>query len=69
MKKQLTSKSLTRSLLLLHEFNIIIIYRPGKSNVVADYLSRLNNLGEAITVDDDFFDKHIFYVNKIPMVF
>jgi len=48
MNKPFTSSRVTRWLLLLQEFNVTIIDRPGKSNVVADYLSRLKNLGEAI---------------------
>jgi len=54
----------TRWLLLLQEFNITIIDRSGKSNVVADYLLRLNNPSEAIPIDDDFPDEHIFSVSK-----
>jgi len=38
MNKPLTSGRVTRWLLLLHEFNITIVDRLGKSNVVADYL-------------------------------
>jgi len=46
INKPLTSGRVTRWLILLQEFNITIIDRPGKSNVVVDYLSRLNNPGE-----------------------
>lgn len=53
---------MTRLLLLLQEFNINIVDRPGKSNVVVDYLSRLNNPSEAILVDDNFPDEHLFAV-------
>ena len=60
MNKQLTSDRVTRWLLLLQEFNITIVDRPGKSNVVADFLSRLDNLGEATPVNDDFLNEHIF---------
>jgi len=63
MNKPLTSSRLTRSLLLLQEFNITIVDRIGKSNVLADCLSRLNNLGEAIPIDDDFLDEHLFVVS------
>lgn len=38
MNKPLTSSRVTRWLLLLQEFNITIVDRPGKSNVVAYYL-------------------------------
>ena len=51
---------MTIFLLLLQEFNVTIVDRQGKSNVVADFLSRLDNLGEATPVNDDFLDEHIF---------
>ena len=60
MNKPLTSGRVTRWLLLLQEFNVTIVDRPGKSNVVADFLSRLDNPGEATPVNDDFLDEHIF---------
>ena len=60
MNKPLTNGRLTRWLLLLQEFNITIVDRPGKSNVVAYFLSRLDNPHEATTVNDDFPDEHLF---------
>jgi len=60
MSKPLTSGRVTRWLLLLQEFNITIFGRPGKSNVVADYLSRLDNPVETTPINDDFLDEHIF---------
>jgi len=41
MKKSVTNARVTRWLLLLQEFDITIVDRPGKENVVADFLSRL----------------------------
>jgi len=63
MNKSLTSSRATRWLLFLHEFDITIVDRPCKSNVVANCLSRLNNPGEAIPIDDDFPDEHLFAVS------
>eukprot|EP00253_Pinus_taeda_P031150 PITA_31150 len=60
MNKPLTSCRVTRWLLLLQEFNIAIVDKPGKSNVVEDFLSRLDNLGETTPVNDDFPNEHLF---------
>lgn len=60
MNKPLTNDRVTRWLLLLQDFNVTIVDRPGKSNVVADYISKLNNPGEANPADDDFHDEHLF---------
>jgi hypothetical protein len=43
MNKYVTNGRVTRWLLLLQEFDIIVVDKPGKDNVVADFLSRLTN--------------------------
>jgi hypothetical protein len=55
----------TRWLLLLQEFNIIVLDQPGNDNVVVDFLSRIQNEDDDILVDDSFLDKNLFslYVN------
>jgi hypothetical protein len=40
MKKPITNGRITRWLLLMQEFKITILNRPGKENQVADFLSR-----------------------------
>jgi hypothetical protein len=50
-------------LLLLQEFDITIVDRPGKENVVADFLSRLNINDDNSHVDDSFLDEHFFVVS------
>lgn len=60
MNKPLSSGGVKRWLLLLQEFNITVVDRPGKYNVVADYISRLNNPSEVVHVDDNFTDEHLF---------
>jgi len=45
---------------VLQEFNFTIVDRTRKSNVVADFLSRLDNPREATPVNDDFPDEHLF---------
>jgi hypothetical protein len=50
-------------LLLLQEFEITIVDRPGKENVVADFLSRLNINDDNSPIDDSFLDEHLFAVS------
>jgi hypothetical protein len=60
MNKPITNGQVTRWLLLLQEFNIIVLDRPGKDNVVVDFLSRTKNEDDDIHVDDSFPDEHLF---------
>jgi hypothetical protein len=39
MNKPITNARVTRWMLLLQEFDITIVDRPGKENVVVDFLS------------------------------
>jgi hypothetical protein len=50
----------TRWLLLLEEFNITVLDRPGKDNVVAEFLSQIKNEDHDISVDDSFPYEHLF---------
>eukprot|EP00253_Pinus_taeda_P028513 PITA_28513 len=43
MNKPITNGRVTRWLLLLQEFNITVLDRPGKQNTVANFLSRIQN--------------------------
>jgi len=53
--------------LLLQEFNITIVDRPGKENLVADFLSQIPQVSNDIPVNDNFPDEHIFAVaTKTP---
>jgi hypothetical protein len=63
MNKPITNGRITRWLLLLQEFNITIVDRPGKENLVADFLSRIHNNDENTPVDDSFPDEHLFVVS------
>ena len=60
MNKPVTNARLTRWLLLLQELDITIIDKPGKENVVADFLSRLTNSDDSFPVEDSFPDEHLF---------
>jgi hypothetical protein len=63
MKKPITNGRVTRWILLLQEFNITILDRPGRENLVADFLSRIHNEEQATPVDDEFPDEHLFVVS------
>ena len=48
-------------LLLLQQFDLTIVDKPGKENVFADFLSRLDlPTGEEGMVDDQMPDEHLF---------
>jgi hypothetical protein len=63
MNKPITNARVTRWLLLLQEFNITIIDRPGKDNLVFDFLSRLIHIGDNTPIDDDFPDENLFSIS------
>ena len=63
MKKSITNARTTRWLLLLQEFDITIIDRPRKENVVANYLSRFTNSDNNLPIEDSFPDEHLFVVS------
>ena len=58
---------MTLWLLLLQEFNITVVDRPGQDNLVADFLSCIPHNDNDIPVDDSFPDEHLFAVTtKTP---
>ena len=67
MNKSITSVGITRWLLLLQEFNITILDRPRKQNIVAHFLSRIQNDNNDTPVEDIFLDEYIFAIStKYP---
>ena len=62
MNKSITNGRVTRLLLLLQEFNIIVLYGPGKQNKVVDFLSRIQNIKDDTPVEDKFPDEYLFAV-------
>ena len=63
MKKPVTNPRVTIWFLLLQEFNINIIDRPGKDNLVDDFLSIMVHLGDNALVDDNFLDENLFAIS------
>ena len=54
---------LARWLLSLQEFDITIVDKPRKTNVVVDYLSRIHHDDTNTTlVDDTFLYEHLFHI-------
>ena len=63
MNKPITNGRVTQWLILLQEFNIIVIDRPDRENLVAYFLSRIQHVDGAKPVDDTFPDEHLFVVS------
>ena len=67
MKKIDVSRKIIRWLLLLQEFDLTIIDKPRKHNVVENFLSRLEHTTNQEMVEDVFLDEHLFVVStKTP---
>jgi len=64
MNKPDVNAHIIRWLLLLQQFDLTIIDKLGKENVVADFLSRVNlPTGEEGMVDDQMLDEHLFAIS------
>jgi hypothetical protein len=59
----------TRWLLLLQEFDITILDKPGKDNVVADFLYRLTSNENEPSIEDFFPDEHLFVISTNTLWF
>ena len=63
MNKPDVNARIIRRLLLLEQFDLNIVDKPGKENVVAYFLSRLTLLaGEEGMVDDQLPNEHLFSI-------
>jgi hypothetical protein len=60
VNKPITNGRVTRWLLLLKDFNIIALDRPGMENLVVDFISCIKHEGDDIIVDDSFPDEYLF---------
>jgi hypothetical protein len=63
MNKPVTPDWITRWLLLLQVFDITIMDHPWKDNIVAYFLSRLENDTQREPVEDSFPDEHLFAIS------
>jgi hypothetical protein len=63
MNKPITNGRITRWLLLQKEYDITILNKPGKDNVVVDFLSRLTYNENEPPIEDFFLDEHLFLVS------
>jgi hypothetical protein len=65
MNKPTTNGRITRWILLLQEFNITILDRPVRENLVVDFISSIHNEGEIVLVNDGFSNENLFsiYIN------
>ena len=62
MNKPITNGRITWWLLLLQEFDITIVDKPGKDNLVADFLFRLTIDDSCTPTEDSFPDEYIFAI-------
>ena len=63
MNKPITNGRVTQWLLLLQEFIITIIEQPGRENMVAYFLCRIQHDDGAKPINDNFPDEHLFVVS------
>eukprot|EP00253_Pinus_taeda_P010605 PITA_10605 len=70
MRKPDVNARIIRWLLLLQQFDLTIIDKPRKENVVANFLSRVNlPIGEEGMVDDQMLDEHLFSIPVLLLWF
>ncbi len=60
VNKQHVFGKLTKWLLLFMEYDFKIVYKPSRSHLMADALSRLHNQTEPIVIPDETSDVHMF---------
>jgi hypothetical protein len=63
MNKAMKKNRVTRWFLLLQEFDITILYKPRKDNVMASFLSRITSNENEPMIEDHFLDEHLFTVS------
>lgn len=63
MNKPITNGRITHWLFLLQEFDITIVDKPRKDNVVVDFLSRLTIADNCIPTKDYFPNEYLFAIS------
>ena len=63
MNKPINNGRVTRWIILLKEFNVTILNRPRKQNLVANFLSKIKNEGETSPIEDNFPIEILFVVS------
>ena len=63
VSKQALTGKLARWMLLLEEFDFDIHHQPGTYHAVVDYLSRIENRGDAMDGDEDLPDGAILHID------
>ena len=58
MNKPAILGRLSHWFLLMQKFDITIVEKPGKANLVADLLSQLHVLDYPIAIDNSFLNEH-----------
>ncbi len=67
VNKPLVSGRIARWLLLFLEYEFIIVYKLGRTHVVADALSKLLDNSKPLGVPNHIVDASLFYVEAIWM--
>jgi hypothetical protein len=69
MNKSIIDDKVTRWLLLLQEYDITILNKLGKDNVVDDFISRLTSKENEPPIEDYFLDEHLFVISTNSPLF
>ena len=64
MNKHVTNARVTSWWILLQEFDITIVNKPRKDNMLECFLSRVTNNSDDSPVEDSFPDEHIFAISS-----